>query len=412
MSGLTATLLSVLAVFAVAFAVRLLVAGRDRVAFASVLVSVGVAVSALGLSFGLELTPDLILMVFLPAVIFHGTTTLDVRRLWANAGLVVVLTVVGLPLAVGILGAAGTVAFGFPLLVSLLFATIVLPTDPAAVLSIFEELDVSERLAVTIEGESLFNDGVAVVLFTTLVAAFESTGSVAGIATPAGVAGVLVEVAVVGGGGLLLGAAVGYAAHAVMRRLEDEMSILLLTVLVAYGSFLLAEHVLGVSGILAVVGAGLLAGAHEETHHKMSTSEYHVQQVWTTASFMATTVLYVLIGAEVGFDSLVAHAGVVALAAVLVVATRAATIYPLVTATNLAGSRPVPGYCQHVMVWGGLHTVVPVALVLSLPEGVPFLEQLRAMVFGVAALSIVVQGLLMPVVLSELGMGETTGEDG
>jgi CPA1 family monovalent cation:H+ antiporter len=405
MSGATSTLLSVLGVFGLAFVVRLLVAGRDRVAFASVLVFVSVLVSALGLSFGVELTPDLVLMVLLPAVIFHGTTTLDVRRLWENLGLVAVLTVVGLPLAVGLLGALGTVAFGFPLLVSLLFAAIILPTDPAAVLSIFDELDVSERLAVTIEGESLLNDGVAVVLFSTLLAAFESSGSVTMLITPAGLGGVLVAVAVVGGGGLALGAGLGYAAHALMRRLEDDMSVLMLTVLVAYGGFLLAEHVLGLSGILAVVGAGLLMGAHEETHEKMSTSEHHVQELWTTAAFLATTVLYVLIGSEVSLAGLVQHADLVALAAVLVVLTRAATIYPLVAATNFTGDRPVPLYCQHVMVWGGLHTVVPVALVLSLPASVPFRTELRVMVFGIAALSIVVQGLLMPVVLSRLGMG-------
>ena len=290
-----------------------------------------------------------------------------------------------------------------------MFATIILPTDPAAVLSIFDELDVSERLAVTIEGESLLNDGVAVVIFSTLLAAFESSGSVTALATLDGLVAIAGDIAVVGGGGLALGAIVGYFAHAVMRRLEDEMSILLLTVLVAYGSFLLAEHYFGTSGILAVVGAGLLMGAHEETHHKMSTSEYHVQELWTTAGFLVTTVLYVLIGAEVRASAFFQHAVLVASAAVLVV-VRAATIYPLVSGTNSTLSRPVPLYCQHVMVWGGLHTVVPVALVLSLPKEFPFHEELQVMVFGVAIISIVVQGLLMPDVLSRVGIGEPSGE--
>jgi CPA1 family monovalent cation:H+ antiporter len=408
MSELASLLVSVLGVFALALFVRLLVHNRDQIAFASVLVLIGVVVSAVGLSFDLDLTADLILMVFLPAIIFAGTTTLEVRRLWRNASLIAVLTIVGLPLASLILGVIGTVAFGFPMLVALVFATIILPTDPAAVLSIFDELDVSERLAVTIEGESLLNDGVAVVIFSTLLATFESAGSVTALATPDGLVAIAGDIAVVGGGGLALGVVVGYLAHAVMRRLEDEMGILLLTVLVAYGSFLLAEHYLGMSGILAVVGAGLLMGAHEETHHKMSTSEYHVQELWTTAGFLVTTVLYVLIGAEVRISAFFQHAGLVVSAAVLVVVVRGATMYPLVSGTNSVLSRPVPLYCQHVMVWGGLHTVVPVALVLSLPEGFPFREELQVMVFGVAIISIVVQGLLMPEVLSRVGLGKSS----
>ncbi|MCU4718090.1 cation:proton antiporter [Halapricum hydrolyticum] len=409
MSGFTSLLLSVLGVFALALVVRLVVRNQDRVAFASALVFIGVVVSAVGLSFDLPLTDDLILTIFLPTIIFHGTTTIDVQELWRNTSLIVVLTVIGLPLAVVILGVVGSVAFGFPLLVALLFATIILPTDPAAVLSIFDELDVAEQLAVTIEGESLLNDGVAIVIFSAVVAAFEASGSVAALATPRSLVGIAGDIALVGGGGLVLGMVVGYLAHIAMRQLDDRMSILLLTVLVTYGSFLLAEHFLGVSGILAVVGAGLLMGAHEETHHKMSTSESHVQELWTTAAFLVTTMLYVLIGAEIRIDAFIENAGLVVSAAILVVVVRAATIYPLVTGTNLIRGQPVPLYCQHVMVWGGLHTVVPVALVLSLPQGFPFREQLQVMVFGVAVISIVVQGLLMPPVLTRLGLGDSSG---
>jgi CPA1 family monovalent cation:H+ antiporter len=128
----------------------------------------------LGVSFELPLTSEVTLAVLLPTIVFQGTLTLDVRRLGRNAPLVVALAVVGLPVSVVLLGWVGTRAFGFPLLVSLLFAAIILPTDPAAVLSLFEQFDVAERLAVTIEGESLLNDGVAIVIFTTLLGAFDS----------------------------------------------------------------------------------------------------------------------------------------------------------------------------------------------------------------------------------------------
>ncbi len=407
MNGIAPVLESVLAVLVLALLARLLVRNHERLSFTSILLFVGVFVAIFGVSFDIELTSEVVLMVLLPAIIFHGTTTLNVRRLWRNILLIGILTLVGLPLSVVILGGIGTVAFGFPLIISLLFATIVLPTDPAAVLSLFEEFGVTERLAVTIEGESVFNDGVAIVIFSALIELHESTtGSTASLLTLAGLADVATEVVIVGGGGLVLGSVVGYLAHIAMRRLDDEMAMLMLTVLVAYGSFLIAEHYIGLSGILAVVGAGLLMGAHETTHEKMTATEYHVQEFWTTVAFLMTTVLYILIGAEIQTATFVQNADLVALAVLLVFVVRALTIYPVVTVTNFSLRRPIPLNWQHIMVWGGLHTVVPVALVLSLPETVPFRQELQVMVFGVAVISTIVQGLLMPTVLRRTGLIE------
>jgi len=412
MSSHIVTLSSVLVVLGIALVVRLLVRNHAHIAYASVRVAVGLGVAVVGTDFGIELTSDLILYLLLPTVIFQGTLTINVRELRHDAPVIAVLTLVGLPLAVVLLGAIGTVAFGFELGISLLFAAIVLPTDPAAVLSLFEEFDIEEWLAVTIEGESLLNDGVAIVIFSSLLATIQATGrSVADLATLSGIAGFAVDVAVVGGGGLALGVTVGYAAHQLVRRLTDTMAVLLMTVIVAYGSFLVAEHYLHLSGVLATVGAGVAMGAHGEAHARMSDPEYTVQEVWTTLSFLVTTVLYVLIGSATTIAEFVDDWRLILTAAVLVIVVRAVTIYPLMSSMNLVLDQPVPLRCQHIMVWGGLHTVVPVALVLAVPNSIARGLPLDTMVFGVAIISIVVQGLLMPTVLDLTGFADDAAGD-
>jgi CPA1 family monovalent cation:H+ antiporter len=416
MAEVEALLVSVVVVFTLALLVRLLVESHEQLSYASVLVAVGLAVSVLGLSFGVTLSADLILAVLLPTIIFEGTTELDVRELRHNALLIAVLTLVGLPVAVVVLGLIGTVSFEFPLIVSLLFASVVLPTDPVAVISVFRQFEVSERLLVTLEGESLFNDGIAIAIFATLMATFQTAGSVdaatAELTTVRELTVFLADIVVVGGGGLLVGAVVGYLAHLLARRIDDVLAITLLTVVVAYGSFLLAEWVLGFSGVLATASAGLAMGIHESVHVRMSDPESFVQQVWKVAEALVSTALYVLIGATVEFGRFLAYADLVLVAAVLVVLVRALAVYPLVAVVNPFLDETVPLTYQHVMVWGGLHTVVPVGLALSLPEGLPFREEVQTMVFGVAVLSVVVQGLLMPVLLRATGLDRPSASGG
>jgi CPA1 family monovalent cation:H+ antiporter len=412
MSELTTLLISVLGILLLAFAVRVTVRNVRDLAYATALVGVGLAVSVLGVDPGIDLSHDLILLVLLPALIFEGTVELDLRELWSDLPVVLALTVVGLPVSVVVLGWIGQLAFGFPLIIALLFASIILPTDPAAILALFDAFDAPERLAVTMEGESLFNDGVAIVIFSALFEAFTTASEdpdqpLGGLATAGELASLGLDIAVVGGGGILVGAAVGYLAHQTVRRIEDRMADVLLTVIVAYGSFVLAEHYLGLSGVLAVVGAGLSVGAHGEIHPEGSGRREIIESTWAVAAFFVSTLLYVLIGAAVDVGDVLRHADLVVLALVLVVGVRALVTYPLVSVVNRFIENPVPGYCQNIFVLGGLHTVVPVALVLSLPDGMPHVEEIRTMVFGVAVVGILVQGTLMPIALRVSGLAGT-----
>src|SRR6056297_2851249 len=166
--ALAPELIDLLTVFVIAAGVGVFVAKIGRFPYTIALLLAGLAVSVLGITIDIELSHDLILLVFLPPLLFEGAATTDLGRFRTNIWHVLVLAVVGLIVAILLLGVVGHFAFGFPLLVSLLFAAMILPTDPVSVLALFEELGAPERLSVLVEGESLVNDGVGVVVFSTL----------------------------------------------------------------------------------------------------------------------------------------------------------------------------------------------------------------------------------------------------
>ncbi|WP_135826999.1 cation:proton antiporter [Halorussus ruber] len=406
--SLTAQLATLLGVFALAFVVRLLVSGVTDVSYSVLLVLVGFGVSLAGVQPALVLSHDVIVAVLLPTLLFRGAVELDHQQLRQNLVVPVALVVLGVPLAVGLLGAAGIPAFGFPPVVAFLFAVMVVPTDPAAVVSLFEELGAPDRLSVIVDSESLLNDGVAVVvfgvLFELLRAAPKPDDRAAQLLSPGTLVELGADFVVIGIGGLAVGVVAGYLGHRATEYVHDEMATVLLTVILAYGSFLLADHVLGVSGILATVGTGLSMGMAGEAFTAQSEHAEFVRSVWDATGFLVSTLVYVLVGAQVRPDALVGSLDIVVLAAVLVVLVRGVVVYGVVGALNATVSEGVPTSYQHVMVWGGLHTVVPVALVLSLPADVPFRSDLRVMVFGIAVLGTVVQGLLMPFVLERTGV--------
>ncbi|WP_332897100.1 Na+/H+ antiporter [Haladaptatus sp. CMSO5] len=411
-AGIEASLLSLLAVFILAAGVGVFVAKVGRFPYTIALLLAGLAVSILGVEIGLELSHDMILLVLLPPLLFEGAATTDLARFRANIVPILVLAVPGLIISVLILGFAGQFAFGFPLLIALLFAATILPTDPVSVLALFEELGAPRRLSILVEGESLLNDGVGVVVFSALLAIIVETGTdPAALFTPEKLATVGVDIAIASLGGLVVGLAAGYAVFRVMANLDEHMTEIVLTLILAYGSFLLAEHYLHVSGVIATVSAGLFIGNRGAEYAMSPQTKIAVFNTWETAAFLVNTLIFLLIGAKTPVTQLVTHLPLIAVAIVLVVVVRALTVYPLLSLTNLRLDVTVPRSYQHVAVWGGLHASIPIALVLGLPPSIPFREELRAMVFGVAAFSLVVQGLSMERLLDALDIVTRSDEE-
>lgn len=407
-SGIEAQLVDLVAVFLLAGGVGVFVAKVGRFPYTIALLLAGLAASLLGVETGIELSHDVILFVILPPLLFEGAASTEFDRFRRNLPPVLVLAVVGLLGGTVFLGVLGEHAFGFPLTVALLFAAMILPTDPVSVLALFEELGAPDRLSVLVEGESLLTDGVGVVVFmavldlTLAVAAGERT--VRSISEPASLAAVGAEILVVSVGGAVVGLLAGYAVYRVMAGLDEPMTETVLALILAYGSFLLAEHYVGVSGVIAVVAAGLLIGNRGAEEAMSPQTKITVFNTLDTGAFVANTFIFLAIGVKTPVDQLLRHADLIAVAIPLVLLARAVSVYPTVGAYNRFADHPIPLQYQHVMLWGGLHASIPIALVLGLPPETPHVEELRALVFGVSAFSLVVQGLTMSNLLDRLGV--------
>jgi CPA1 family monovalent cation:H+ antiporter len=348
------------------------------------------------------LTPDVILILFLPALLFEGSAKINIRQLRENLGPVLVLANVGVLIATLFTGYVLHWAMGLPLLVALLFGAIISATDPISVLAIFNELSVAKRLTLLVESESLVNDGTAAVLFQVLLA-----GVVTGqLRIGSGTAHFFAEVF----GGAAIGLALGYLMSFITMRIDDPQIEITLTTILAYGSYMLANQ-LHVSGVLATVVAGITVGNVGAKFGMSARTRIALWSFWEYFSFVINSILFLLIGIEVRIGELARRWPVILLAIATVLLGRAVAVYVLVPLSNLF-SRKIPMRWRHVMVWGGLHGSLSLALALSLTENFPYRQDVLAFTFGVVAFSIVVQGLTMKPLLRLLGIAADAESEG
>lgn len=342
------------------------------------------------------LTPDLILIVFLPALVFEGSVKLNVRDLFRDSVPLLVLANVGVLLAATVTGLLVHWSDGLPLLTALLFGAIISATDPISVLAIFRNLHMSHRLSVLVEGESLLNDGTAAVLFQIVLAAL--IGGNLGFAKGAGL--FLLQVV----GGAILGAVLGYAASRITGTLDDPEIEITLTTIVAYGSYLLAFN-LHLSGIITTATAGLIVGNIGAKHRMSDRTRAALESFWEYVAFAMNSLVFLLIGLELHIRELAHSSWAILMAVAAVLAGRAISVYLLVPACNIVAEK-IPLNWQHVMVWGGLRGGLALALALSLEHDFPARDQILALTFGVVVFSILVQGFTLKPLLDLLGLAQ------
>ncbi len=368
------------------------------------LVIAGVALALLRVRVGVTLTHDLIFDVVLPPLLFEAAINIRWAELRRDLVPVLLLAILGTILAAAVVALGMTGLLHWPLASALVFGTLIAATDPVAVIALFKDNRIVGRVRLLVESESLFNDGVAAVLFV-LVLAWATAPGEGGALSTSDLAGML---ALTVGGGVAVGLLVGIAGTVVAGRLADELVEGALTWVTAYGSFLLAERLHG-SGVLAAVVAGLVIGNLRILRHAErgdpAQSHRFVLALWEFIAFVANSIVFLLIGmavAQVAFRHL--GLGAMAIVIVLVLVARGITVYPL--CFLLHGSvRAIPLRDQHILWWGGLRGALGLALALSLPPTLDGRDDILIAAFAVVAFSVVVQGVTMPLLLRALDVG-------
>ena len=367
---------------------------RVRLPYSVGLVAAGLGIALLAPGRVPPLSRDLIFFVFLPPLVFEAAIQIPWKPFRRELPLLSVLVTIGVVLAAAVVAGGMHWLAGWSWIGAGLFGVLIAATDPVSVIAMFKQTHVDRRLHLLVEAESLLNDGTAAVGFAVLLAI--ATGGSAG---PGDIALRLVGTVL---GGVACGAAVSIALVVIAGRTTDRLVEVTLTMLIAYGSFLLAEH-LGASGVIATLTAGMVVGNYGFLGSISDSGRSGVLNHWEFVAFLVNSLIFLLIGGQeagVQIGAVLAAAG---LAVVLSLAGRAVAVYPLMLAfarTRLA----VPWAYKHILFWGGLRGALALALALALPESVAERGEIIAVAFAVVAFSIVVQGISMPWLVRRLGL--------
>jgi CPA1 family monovalent cation:H+ antiporter len=372
-----------------------IISGFRRIPYTLLLVIVG-----LGLAFAdvrlVELSPELILTIFLPPLLFEAAWNLkwsDLKRDLVPIGLYAVLGVV-----ISIAGVAFglQIVAGLPLMTALLIGASLSATDPVSVTALFRELGIDRRLTTLMEGESLFNDGMAVVAFGLLVGL--PLGS-----TEFGLQSTTVELLSVVGIGVTIGGLIGFGVSYLTQRFDLPQVEQSLTLVSAYGTYLIVED-LGGSGVIGVVTTGLILGNFGSRIGMNPRTRIIVTEFWEFLAFFVNSIVFLLIGDQIHFSQLAQHFNVIVVAIAGMILTRAIAIYILSISSNQLVQSEITFPKQIILWWSGLRGSVAIALALSIPTTLPERETLVAAVFGVVLFTLLVQGLTIKPLLQWLNL--------
>ncbi len=365
------------------------------------LVAIGLVLGNIGLLHPPKLTQEVLFAFFLPGLVFEAAVHLDSRAMWRDiwgiSALVIPGVILSTLISAWVLVYAGEISSHIPAVtwpVALLFGAAVAATDPVAVVAIFKQLGAPKRLRLLIESESLLNDGTGIVIFAIVLSFINHEVSTAGEIT--------LEFFKVAGLGALVGLLIGLAVSWMIEDLDDAMVVISMSVIAAYGSFLVADQ-LRLSGVISTVATGLILQNRILSRTIYPSVRLSVEEFWEFMAFALNSLIFLLMGFAVKLSMLLdlwvliltAYLAML-LARFLVVSTVWGSLYP--------SRYRFPFSWAVIMSWGGLRGALSMVLALSIPDSLPYKDVVVTMVFGVVLLSIFIQGLSIAPLATWLGV--------
>ncbi|MFB2981877.1 cation:proton antiporter [Microseira sp. BLCC-F43] len=364
-----------------------------RIPYTLLLVIVGLGLALVDVRL-VNLSPGLILFIFLPPLLFESAWNLKWSDVKQDLVPICLYAVIGVVISIAGVAFGLNQLAGISLTTALLIGASLSATDPVSVTALFRELGVGKRLLTLMEGESLFNDGMAVVAFNFLLAFSLKT-------TALNWQPILVELFTVVGIGIGVGSLIGFGISYLTQRFDLPLVEQSFTLVSAYGTYLITEN-LGGSGVIGVVTTGMILGNFGSRIGMNPRTRIIVTEFWEFIAFFVNSIVFLLIGDQMHYLVLGENLPAIALTVAGMIVTRAIAIYLLSSLSNslVASSIPLPE--QTVLWWGGLRGSVAIALALSVPAILPEREKIVATVFGAVLFTLLVQGFTIEPLLKKL----------
>ena len=355
----------------------------------------------IGLIPGVRLPPigsDLILLAFVPGLVFEASLAVDLGEVWHRVIPISLLATLGVFLTVIAIGAMAHYGLGLDWASGVLLGSIVATTDPIAVINLLRQVRAPLGLEAILEGESLFNDGTGVAVFSAVVGTILS-------GHPSFLDGTLRFVFVTGVG-VAIGLGAGAAGVLLLRLVREAELEIMVTLVVAYGAYLAAD-VIHASGVVSVVSAGMVVARYGSQTSRLKGTQ--LLGFWNLLAFVLNAILFLMVGIALPTANLVAVGGLALGAYLIMFVARAVPVYGLLGLADLRGAS-IPWSWRHMTFWGGIRGALSVALALSVATNPRVNPAVSVLAYGMVVLSLLIQGGLLLLVADLLGLRRGASE--